>query len=61
MKKFLTPAEVSDALGGTVSRTSIWRMCCSGKLIAVQIGKRWVVPAWAVEELVAGISNRRHT
>jgi excisionase family DNA binding protein len=61
MKEFLSTTEAAKALSGVISRTTIWRMCCSGTLTAAQVGNRWVVPAWAVEELVADISNRRHT
>jgi excisionase family DNA binding protein len=57
----LSTTEAAKALSGVISRTTIWRMCCSGTLTAAQVGNRWVVPAWAVEELVADISNRRHT
>ncbi len=52
MKTALTINETVEALGGTVSRTTIWRGCRNGSIPARRVGKRWVIPAYWVEDLV---------
>ena len=58
MAKFLTPAEVSDALGGAISRTTIWRRCQDGTIPAVQIGSRWLISATFVDNIKASLEHR---
>ena len=58
MAKFLTPAEVSDALGGAISRTTIWRRCQDGTIPAVQIGSRWLISAAYVNDIKASLEHR---
>jgi len=52
MKAALTINETVEALGGTVSRTTIWRCCRNGSIPAKRVGNRWVIPAYWVEDLV---------
>jgi len=52
MKVLLTIDETVEALGGTVSRTSIWRACRDGSIPARRVGRRWVIPVWWVDDLV---------
>ena len=52
MKVLLTIDETVEALGGTVSRTSIWRACHNGSIPARRVGRRWVIPGWWIADLV---------
>jgi hypothetical protein len=52
MKALLTIDEAVEALGGTPSRTSIWRGCRNGAIPAVRIGRLWLVKGWWVERLI---------
>ena len=52
MKVLLTIDETVEALGGTGSRTSIWRACRDGSIPARRVGRRWVIPVWWVDDLV---------
>ncbi len=51
MKVLLTIDETVEALGGTISRTSIWRGCRNGSIPARQVGRRWVIPGWWIDDL----------
>jgi len=52
MKVLLTIDETVEALGGTVSRTSIWRGCRNGSIPASRVGRRWVIPGWWIDALI---------
>jgi excisionase family DNA binding protein len=58
MKKFLSPAEVADELGGAISRSTIWRGCQDGTIPAVQIGTRWLISATYVNDIKASLEHR---
>lgn len=47
--EILTVQEVADYL--KVSRTTVWRWCCAGKLPAFKIGRGWRV-RWSEVEAV---------
>ncbi len=52
MKRMLTIDEAVEALGGTPSRTSIWRGCRNGAIPARQVGNLWLIPGWWIDDLV---------
>ena len=60
MKVLLTIDETVEALGGTVSRTSIWRACRDGSIPARRVGRRWVIPGWWIDDLIERPLAGRH-
>ncbi len=52
MKVLLTIDETVEALGGTISRTSIWRGCRNGSIPARRVGRRGVIPGWWIDDLI---------
>lgn len=54
MDDILTVQEVATYL--KVSRSTVWRWCNQGKLLAFKAGHGWRVPRGAVERFVGQIS-----
>ncbi len=50
MDDILTVQEVAAYL--KVSRSTVWRWCSQGKLLAFKAGHGWRVPRWSVEQLM---------
>jgi hypothetical protein len=60
VKVLLTINEAVEALGGTISRTSIWRECRNGSIPARQIGSRWVIPGWWINDQIERPLTEQH-
>ena len=45
MRKLMTIQQVVDELDGAVSKSTIWRQCRSGRIPAIQVGHRWLIPS----------------
>lgn len=45
MNKLLSIQQVVDELDGAVSKSTIWRQCRSGRIPAIQVGHRWLIPS----------------
>ena len=50
MEKLLTIQEVADYL--RLSRTTVWRWCKSGELVAFKVGRGWRVRKCDVDKIV---------
>lgn len=48
----LSPAQLGEALGG-ISEKSITHLIRKGDIHAVKVGRRWVIPAWVLDDLLA--------
>lgn len=44
MPPLVTPQQLADAMGGTVSAKTIRRACANGDVPAVKIGRKWFIP-----------------
>ena len=57
LPRLLAIKQVIHELG--ISRTALYQLINDGKLRTVKIGRRRLVPAEAVDELVAGLADQR--
>ena len=57
LPRLLAIKQVIHELG--ISRTALYQLINDGKLRTVKIGRRRLVPAEAIDELVAGLADQR--
>ena len=57
LPRLLAIKQVIHELG--ISRTALYQLINDGKLRTVKIGRRRLVPAVAIDELVAGFEDQR--
>ncbi|MBE7467664.1 MAG: helix-turn-helix domain-containing protein [Anaerolineales bacterium] len=50
MREVFTVQEVADYL--KVSRSTVWRWCNEGKLVAFKAGRGWRVRQWDLEKML---------
>lgn len=50
LKIAFSPNEVTKILG--LSRCSVISLLVSGQLQSIKAGRKWIVPLWAIEELL---------